>query len=493
MRRWAIQLVFLGLFLFLFFQTTYGQDILFQHLFFRFDPLVFIVVSIAFRSVVFASLFSIVIIAGTIVCGRFFCGFVCPLGTCLDIFDGLTRSKHTRSFSLKNGKYVVLVFLFVAALVGVSFVHFFDPVVIFERSITLLLFPVLTYFTGMVSAALPAVYTETLVALITFAGILSLGFIVSRFWCRNVCPLGGLFALFSKFSLLKTTFGEGCTECGICEKVCPTGAIDMKTRTVDSAECITCLRCLHECPQHVIAYRINMSSVPFDIKRRQIIKAVASGVVAAPLVRFMLHRRLEDRFIRPPGSIPEEAFLNACLRCGKCMKVCPTNGIQPALLEAGVNGIWTPRLIPRIGGCEKNCNLCGQVCPTGAIRKLPLEEKTFACLGTAVIDRSRCIAWEQDKVCLICDEACPFNAIISLNEAVRGVTILRPFVDERICTGCGLCEARCPVEGESAIQVFSIGEERIRVGSYITEEKKRLRSCEQSIEDVPSGFILNGE
>jgi formate hydrogenlyase subunit 6/NADH:ubiquinone oxidoreductase subunit I len=175
------------------------------------------------------------------------------------------------------------------------------------------------------------------------------------------------------------------------------------------------------------------------------------------------------------------------------MKACPTNGIQPAILEAGLNGIWTPRLVPRIGGCEKNCNLCGQICPTEAIRKLPLEEKTFARMGTAVMDRTRCIAWEQDKVCLICDEACPFNAISSLNETVREVTILRPFIDERICTGCGLCEARCPIEGDAAIQVFSIGEERIRSGSYITEEKKRLRACEKRVEDIPSGFILDNQ
>lgn len=172
------------------------------------------------------------------------------------------------------------------------------------------------------------------------------------------------------------------------------------------------------------------------------------------------------------------------------MKVCPTNGLQPCILQAGINGLWTPRLIPRIGGCEKNCNKCGQVCPTGAIRKLSLEEKTYAKMGTAVIDKSRCIAWEQDKVCLICDEACPFNAISSFNETIQGKTLLRPFVDERICTGCGLCEARCPIDGPGAIEVFSINEERKNKGSYITKEKQELRACEEKPEDIPSGFIL---
>jgi MauM/NapG family ferredoxin protein len=492
-RRWIIQFIFLGLFIFLFVQTKYGQDVLFQHLFFRFDPLVLIVVSIAYRSLITASVFSLILITGTLIFGRFFCGYVCPLGTCLDIFDSAVRIDHKRTFSLKNGKYLILCFLLIAAVVGASFVHFFDPLIIFERSLTLLFFPVVTYFVGLVTTTVVAVYTETVIALIVFIGILSLGFIVARFWCRNICPLGGMYAILSKFSLFKTTFGDGCNECGICETVCPMGAIDMKNQKIDSGECITCLRCLYECPHDVIEYRFHREVVPFDIKRRQLIGAVGAGIVVVPFVRFMLHERLEGRFIRPPGSVPEADFLNACLRCGKCMKVCPTNGIQPTLLEAGMNELWTPRLVPRIGGCEKNCNLCGQVCPTGAIRRLSLEEKSYARMGTAVMDRARCIAWEQDKVCLVCDEVCPFNAVISLNETVRGVTILRPFVDERICTGCGLCEAVCPIEGEAAIQVYSIGEERIRSGSYITAEKRRFRSCEQRNEDIPSGFILDRE
>jgi len=172
------------------------------------------------------------------------------------------------------------------------------------------------------------------------------------------------------------------------------------------------------------------------------------------------------------------------------MRVCPTNGLQPCVFEAGLNGIWTPKLVPRIGGCEKNCNMCGQVCPTSAIRRLGLEEKTFARMGTAVVDRRRCIAWEQDKSCLICDEACPFDAITIAS--VPGELVNGPVVDEQICVGCGLCEARCPIEGPAAIQVWSIGEERRRTGSYITAQKRSWRECgSEKTEELPSGFILD--
>ena len=488
--RWIIQIFFLSLFIYSFIQTRYGIAVTSQNIFLRFDPLVLIITSIAYRTIITAALLSVLLIVGTLIFGRFFCGFVCPLGTAIDIFDTISNHKKDIKLSLKNGKYLILLFLIVSALIGSSFLHFFDPLVIFERSLTLVFYPALTYLISIFAIITDAVYIETILAFIVFAAIIGLGILAPRFWCRNLCPLGGVLAVLSKFSLFKFSFLQGCKSCGVCTDICPTSAINFQEERIDGAECIDCLRCHYECPHNVVSYRINLSFTPYNITRRQFISVFGAGLVAVPLARSLIYQRLEGRLIRPPGSIPEPDFLNVCIHCGKCMKICPTNGLQPCILEAGINGLWTPRLVSRIGGCEKNCNMCGQVCPTSAIRNLPLEEKTYVKMGTAVIDRSRCIAWEQDKVCLICDEACPYNAINSLSETVRESTLLRPFVDERICTGCGLCEARCPIEGASAIQIFSISEERKKTGTYITEEKVRLRACEDKLEDIPSGFIV---
>lgn len=489
--RWLIQVLFFLLFIFFFIQTRYGLEITFQNIFFRLDPLIFIILGIAHRTIITSALLSIFLIIGTLIFGRFFCGFVCPLGTTIDVFDIVIPDRHKISV-FKNGKYLILLFLIIAAVVGGSFLHFFDPLVIFERSLTLIVYPIVTYALGFLFILRNAIYTESIIAFLMITIIIGLGYLAPRFWCRNLCPLGGILALISKISLFKFTFAEHCDMCGICEGICPTGAIHYKETNIDAAECIDCLRCLYECPYNTIKYQISLATTPFDIRRRQFITACGVGLIAVPLARTFIHQKLGGRLIRPPGSIPESDFLNVCVQCGRCMKVCPTNGLQPCILESGINGLWTPRLVPRIGGCEKNCNICGQVCPTSAIRKLSLEEKTYAQVGTAVIDRSRCIAWEQDKVCLICDEACPYNSISSLNETIRDVTLLRPFVDERICTGCGLCEARCPIEGPAAIEIFSIGEERKAKGSYITEEEKRLRASEERLDDIPSGFILDG-
>jgi polyferredoxin/ferredoxin len=489
--RWIIQVSFLAVFVLAFVQTRYGIPVNFQNIFLQFDPLVLIIAGIAYRTIITSTLLSLSVVIITFLFGRFFCGFICPLGTTIDIFDVLIRKRLETGHKLKNGKYYIFVFLVAAAALGVSFLHFFDPIVIFERSLTFVFYPVAVYLAGIFTLAPAAFYTESLIALIMLLAILASNLLHQRFWCRNLCPLGGLLALLSKFSIFKFAFLEGCTQCSICEKVCPTRAISYDAARIDSGECINCLRCQYECPQGTIRYRMSLMPGRIDVGRRNLIAGLGAGILLAPLARSLFHQKLLGRLIRPPGSIPEADFLKVCIHCGKCMKVCPTNGLQPCILEAGVNGLWTPRLAARIGGCEKNCNMCGQVCPTSAIRKLPLEEKTYAKMGTAVIDRSRCIAWEQDKVCLICDEACPYNAINSLNETIRGVTLLRPFVDERICTGCGLCEARCPIEGRAAIEVFSIGEERKRRGSYITEEKVKLRACEDKVEDIPSGFIID--
>ena len=149
------------------------------------------------------------------------------------------------------------------------------------------------------------------------------------------------------------------------------------------------------------------------------------------------------------------------------MKVCTTNGLQPTLLEAGFEGIWSPMLIPSIGYCEYRCTLCGQVCPTGAIRQLGLEEKMKVRIGLAMVDKNRCLPWSHATPCIVCEEVCPTSKkAIWLEKAEvmdqNGNTIMvqRPMVDLNTCIGCGICEAKCPVGGKAAIYVTNIGESR---------------------------------
>jgi MauM/NapG family ferredoxin protein len=240
------------------------------------------------------------------------------------------------------------------------------------------------------------------------------------------------------------------------------------------------------------------SSQEVDVTRRALIGAGFAGIVTAAINLSNLHhlhggenpRALQaSRLIRPPGALPEPEFQQHCVRCGECAKACPTNTLQPVWFEAGLSGLWSPKITPRLGGCEQGCTICGQVCPTEALRTLDLEEKKYAKVGTARIIQSRCIAWEHDKKCLICDEICPYNAISSQFVSHRKNTV--PVIDEMKCNGCGYCENKCPVTGEAAVIVEAHGEVRLITGSY-KDKARKLGLVFHASDKNSDQFILEG-
>jgi MauM/NapG family ferredoxin protein len=397
-------------------------------------------------------------------------------------------------------KYLILIALAGSALIGISWIFLFSPLSLMTRFYSFVLYPIALMIANLfldllrpvfphvgldslsyVSYSVPLFNTNVFVAVLVLS-ILLLGIMRPRFWCRNLCPAGAIFALFSFRPLFRRTVSEKCTSCGRCVRACPMGAIAEDFVSTAHTECITCLKCEEVCPEKAITFKAGAKvprlSPEVNLDRRRVLGAGAAGLAAAALTMTNLHhlhdgetpRALRSAgLIRPPGALPERDFQARCVRCGECIKGCLTNTLQPVWFEAGLSGVWTPKITARLAGCEQGCNLCGQVCPTAAIRPLTLEEKSFAKVGTARIDKTRCIAWEQDKKCLICDEICPYNAIVS--QFVTGHPITVPVIDEDKCNGCGYCECKCPVAGESAIMVEPAGELRLAAGSY--KEKAR--------------------
>jgi ferredoxin len=300
------------------------------------------------------------------------------------------------------------------------------------------------------------VYLLPFLTLTLFALIVVLEKLERRFWCRALCPLGALYGLFSRFSLLRRRPAGLCPDCGDCLTICKKGAFTSGEPVRHlSYECQLCLHCLNYCPEGRVSFtwRSKARRAPLDLGRRQAVTALALGVTAVPLVRL-------GYLIRPPGAQNEGELLSRCVRCGECLKVCLTNGLQPVLWEAGLEGLYTPRLAPRLGYCSYSCNLCGQVCPTGAIPKLPLTVKQATVLGTAFINRSRCIPYTEGTDCLVCEEHCPVSpkAITFLDQEVTSlqgerVKVKLPVVISDRCIGCGHCENVCPGGGAAAIRV----------------------------------------
>jgi ferredoxin-type protein NapF len=301
-------------------------------------------------------------------------------------------------------------------------------------------------------------FKVNLLIFLLFVIILALGVVKKRFWCRYLCPLGALFSIVSRFRILKRFVTEECTHCQKCVKECPVGAIlETNPQEYRQQDCVSCFKCL-ECPPEAVSFHFGLPRWKtvngVNLSRRYVLGSLAFGAVSALMIKANPLQSesgmKNNRLIRPPGSLPEEKFVSVCTGCGECLKVCPNNALQSTLLEAGLAGLYTPRLVPRIGYCEEFCNFCGKICPTEAIRYLPFEEKRLLQMGVAHIDKTRCIAWDTEKICLVCNEQCSYHAIIGDDKK-------RPIIKEEKCTGCGICENKCPVDGEAAIIVYASG------------------------------------
>jgi len=500
--RSASQTTFLAFFLFLFIKTDYsGSDEIpyAVNVLFRIDPLIAASATLAAKAVIPLVLPALGTLALTLLLGRFFCGWVCPLGTLLDgVRHLLPRKREPGPRDLRWIKYLVLTLCLTGAFSGLPVVGYVDPFSILVRSLALTVYPALhagttglftfTYHTApdWVNAVTEPVYgilretvlpfrqkvfTTALLSGAVLLGVFLLELRQRRFFCRNLCPLGAMLGLFARFSGLSAHGSDGeCGKCAVCARVCRMGAIEGQGR-ISPEDCSLCLDCVDVCPQNRIGFGFfaKRNSPAFHLpSRRAFLWSITAGAVAPLFLKTRGMTRVPDPLlIRPPGALAEEEFLDLCVRCGECMQVCIGNALHPAFLEAGIEGMFTPKLVPRIGYCEYNCTLCGQVCPTGAIRRLAPEEKHRTVIGQAVFDTDRCLPYARGVPCIVCEEHCPtpdkaikFREVMVVDQDGTSRMVKQPYCVERLCVGCGICETRCPLPGRSAVAVTRAGESR---------------------------------
>lgn len=494
--RMVSQGAFLLLFLYLLTETqSKGEDTLGPpvRLFLDFDPLILLSTLLSAHAAPVAFYLSLVLVVITLVLGRVFCGWACPLGTLNNMVAALRG--RTAMHDWYRIKYLVLVLLLVSSVFTLQLTGLLDPISLLIRSFSLSVYPALNHFAGAASGLLyehgpaPSLtdsaylwlkggllpfndpqYRQSLLMGTLFLVVIGLNLHERRLWCRHLCPLGALLGLLSRRSILRRSVSVGCTGCGACSALCQGGAAPHRKDEWKSEECYYCMNCDDACPEGAVSFGFKgeRRQAALDLGKRRVIGAALAGAAAVPLMRISEASALVDPLlIRPPGSLEERGFLSRCVRCGECMKVCITGGLQPALLEAGPEGIWTPVLVPRMGYCEYNCTLCGQVCPTGAIKELERDKKVKVHIGTAMIDKGRCLPWAHGRPCIVCEEMCPTpkKAIWFQEADVRlrdgsTVKLKQPVVDLELCIGCGICETKCPVADRPAIYVTSAGEGR---------------------------------
>ena len=404
--------------------------------FLQLDPLVAIATALTTHTLYWPLLWALVTIVLTIIFGRFFCGWVCPFGALHQFVGYLGNRRKTTAQKIQLNKYrkaqcikylILLFFLFMASFPSMAATlqtGLLDPITLVTRSFNLLLLPIIDRTVNLVSVT-TRFYEGAWLILAIFLTAVLLNLIIPRFYCRFICPLGAFFAIISRFAIWRIGKKQNeCSNCKLCDKACegachPSGNIRI-------SECVLCLNCREDCKDELIVYQTRPSLAGEiknpDISRRGFTLSLASGIFAVPAVRLSnkLGSNWHHKVIRPPGALQEEEFLKRCIKCGQCMRVCPTNVIQPGGIQPGLENLWTPVLNNRIGssGCQLNCVACGQMCPTSAIRPITLDEKhgtgKFAKagpikVGTAFFDRNRCLPWAMDKPCIVCEENCPVS------------------------------------------------------------------------------------
>jgi ferredoxin-type protein NapF len=325
---------------------------------------------------------------------RWFCRYICPVGLLLDTVSGMklpVRIWWKRSPPI--GKYIVLLTA-AGAILGYPLFLWMDPLAFLNNAFS--------------------VYNATDVpsAMVSLAGIVALLLLTlssGDFWCARICPLG------ATQDLLENT-GSFCGNF-------------RKTNRTES---------------RVKAAHGNA----FSATRRMFI-AVAAGLGFSLLAQKIGQARSDDDPLRPPGAIKEDEFTGLCLRCGNCIRICPSKIIHPDRGQSGVLGFLSPVIRYKTAYCKEECNACTTVCPSGALQRLDLERKNKYIIGKASVDASLCL-WGVSE-CHTCLQSCPYEAIkIRWNEEAYESF---PGVDPAKCNGCGACEVICPTGDLRAIKV----------------------------------------
>ena len=248
--------------------------------------------------------------------GRMICGWICPFGFIQDLLykiktPKVRKSPITRVLSFL--KYVLLAVFVI--LIPVMYAFRDTPLPAFCKYIC----PAGTLEggLGLLSNAVNESYFSMLGPLFTWKFLLMVSILVStvfiyRVFCRFVCPLGALYGLFNRFSLMGVKVNESkCTHCGLCVNRCK---VDI--RHVGDQECIGCGDCIDACPTKAISWKAgnvllasNEQLPPAETQKKKnarfAVRLTAALVALAVLVGALVYFNTRDDQRSPDPGIAQ--------------------------------------------------------------------------------------------------------------------------------------------------------------------------------------------
>lgn len=334
---------------------------------------------LALKSLVWFNFFGFLILLIAVFRKRWFCRHLCPVGFACDFIS----SKSPRKVSLKKipaiGRWVVYLSAG-AAWFGFPALALLDPMSVFH---------------GFFSAFSENATIPVFLSLLGLPLLLVVHLFFPGIWCSRLCPLGGLQDEVHQIRKLFSRKRE---------------RVELKTGVVETG-------------------------------RRAFL---FSGLgIAAGLTLPGFVKAGEKSYIRPPGAVPEKLFNLLCVRCGNCIKSCPTHILEHRAERADYSSWLVPEVRFSEGYCLENCNKCSQVCPSGSITLFSPEAKKQLFMGLAVLHPENCLLLKNTE-CDRCKTACPYDAITirPVSESVQSL----PVIDNDKCVGCGACAIICPAE-----------------------------------------------
>jgi polyferredoxin len=429
----------------------------------------------------------IVILLMTLLTGRTYCSFLCPLGIGQDMFSriGGKVKRRFRRFGFRKPHTIIRYTLLALTLGtgifwGIYLVTLLDPYSIFGRFMTYFGKPVILVinnFIAWIIGKFDVYYLHHIdikgfnllpyaipVIFLLLVGILS--FFKGRLYCNMICPVGTLLGFLSKISLFRINFNESkCTKCGRCSVACKSSCIDSLNQTVDISRCVNCFNCISVCPDKALSYSLlsskNSARKTDESKRRLIAGSLLmlfgysqsprsqENNVPVPKKESTV-KEPRTSYVCPPGAGSIEDFTRHCTACSLCISACPNNVLQPSVNQYGLAGLMQPVMDYHKSFCTFNCTICTEICPTNALKPLLLEAKKLTQIGKVNFLKDNCIVKTEKTACGACSESCPTKAVFMI--PYEG-NLLIPEVNQDICIGCGHCEYACPVTPYKAIFV----------------------------------------